>query len=226
MEGPHDVGGKHGLGLVNPEPNEPVFHYPFEGRVYGLAFCTIASGVHTVDAKRHAIETMSHPHYLDSSYYEHWLYAIEKIMHDKGLITKDEVDARVAEQAPATMEAHPKRPENPSELAQGLLNVLQAGTPHEVETTDAPLFKDGDRVRVKNVRTKRHLRVPGYTKNQVGTVQVNYGSFGDPEARAHEEEPRGVYLYRVVFEPTELFESGRAGDTVAADLFETYLEPA
>lgn len=226
MEGPHDVGGKHGLGPIVIEPDEPVFHYPWEGRVYGLAFCTIASGVHSVDAKRHAIETMGHAEYLDSSYYEHWLYAIEKIMHDTGLISHDEVDRRVAEQGWAEIVRHPRTPEDPSPLASTLLGILHSGTPHTVATEDSPLFTEGDYVRVRNNRTRRHLRLPGYVKNQIGVVQASYGSFGHPENRAHGDPERASYLYRVAFSPQELFESGRTDDVVCADLFEDYLEPA
>ena len=37
MNGVHDMGGMHGMGPIEPEPNEPVFHEPWEGRVYALA---------------------------------------------------------------------------------------------------------------------------------------------------------------------------------------------
>jgi nitrile hydratase len=36
MNGPHDLGGMMGFGPINPEPDEPVFHEPWEGRVFGL----------------------------------------------------------------------------------------------------------------------------------------------------------------------------------------------
>ena len=32
----HDMGGMHGFGPVEPEPNEPVFHEPWEGRVLAM----------------------------------------------------------------------------------------------------------------------------------------------------------------------------------------------
>ena len=35
MNGIHDMGGMDGMGPVAPEENEPVFHEPWEGRVYG-----------------------------------------------------------------------------------------------------------------------------------------------------------------------------------------------
>ena len=35
MNGVHDLGGMHGLGAINPEPNEPVFHHDWERAVFG-----------------------------------------------------------------------------------------------------------------------------------------------------------------------------------------------
>ncbi len=37
MNGVHDMGGMHGLGSLVPEPNEPVWHAPWEARVYAMA---------------------------------------------------------------------------------------------------------------------------------------------------------------------------------------------
>ena len=36
MDGVHDMGGMHGFGPVQHEENEPVFHEPWEGRVYAM----------------------------------------------------------------------------------------------------------------------------------------------------------------------------------------------
>ncbi len=36
MNGVHDMGGQHGMGPVQYEKNEPVFHAEWEGRVYAL----------------------------------------------------------------------------------------------------------------------------------------------------------------------------------------------
>ena len=41
MNGIHDMGGMHGFGPVPREKDEPVFHAPWEGRVYAMA---IAAG--------------------------------------------------------------------------------------------------------------------------------------------------------------------------------------
>ena len=36
MNGVHDMGGQHGMGPVQYEKDEPVFHATWEGRVYAL----------------------------------------------------------------------------------------------------------------------------------------------------------------------------------------------
>ena len=36
MNGIHDMGGMDGFGTVEPEPNEPPFHAPWEGRVLAM----------------------------------------------------------------------------------------------------------------------------------------------------------------------------------------------
>jgi nitrile hydratase len=34
--------------------------------------------------------------YLGTSYYEHWLWGLERLLVEKGLLTRAEIDARVA----------------------------------------------------------------------------------------------------------------------------------
>ena len=99
MNGVHDLGGMHGMGPVNPEANEPVFHDEWERRVFGMFVATFAGGNFNVDMFRHAIERMGPAHYLESSYYEHWLAAIETLMPENGSITREELTARQAELA-------------------------------------------------------------------------------------------------------------------------------
>ena len=58
MNGAHDLGGMHGLGPIDPEPEsqEPVFHADWERRVFGLALggSTGALGRWNIDKARHA----------------------------------------------------------------------------------------------------------------------------------------------------------------------------
>lgn len=96
MNGAHDLGGMHGAGPIAAPPTEPVFHDEWERRVFGLFIATFAGGNFNVDEFRHAIERMGPAHYLDSAYYEHWLHSMETLLMEKGALTREEYEARIA----------------------------------------------------------------------------------------------------------------------------------
>ena len=91
MNGIHDLGGMHGLGPILNEENEPYFHHEWERRVFPLFASLFVGGHFNVDEFRHAIERMDPAHYLEASYYEHWLHAFETLLLEKGVITADEL---------------------------------------------------------------------------------------------------------------------------------------
>jgi nitrile hydratase len=97
MNGIHDLGGMHGLGPVLREDNEPVFHADWERRAFGLFASTFVFAGYSVDEFRHAIEKIPPAHYLDSTYYEHWMFAFEETLIKRGFVTRDELDARMAQ---------------------------------------------------------------------------------------------------------------------------------
>jgi nitrile hydratase subunit beta len=97
MNGVHDLGGMHGMGPIDPEKDEPVFHAEWERRAFGVMMATFAGGHFNVDEFRHGIEHMDPAEYLRSSYYEHWLHTIEANLIEKGVITREELEAKWAE---------------------------------------------------------------------------------------------------------------------------------
>ena len=96
MNGIHDLGGMHGLGPINPERDEPVFHAAWEKRAFGLFATTFVFAGYTLDEFRHAIEKLPPAHYLETSYYEHWLSAFERVLVEKGVLTSRELADRRA----------------------------------------------------------------------------------------------------------------------------------
>ncbi|HEX9213630.1 MAG TPA: nitrile hydratase subunit beta, partial [Bradyrhizobium sp.] len=48
MNGVHDMGGMDGFGKVEPEPNEPVFHAEWEGRVLAMVRAMGAAGAFNI----------------------------------------------------------------------------------------------------------------------------------------------------------------------------------
>ena len=53
------------------------------------------SGVMNVDELRRGIESMPPDEYERASYYERWLYSMETVLTEKGVLTPGELDARV-----------------------------------------------------------------------------------------------------------------------------------
>ncbi len=96
MNGMHDLGGMHGIGRIVREKDEPVFHADWERRMVGLFIAAFAGGHYNVDEFRHAIERMDPAEYLTSSYYEHWLHSLETLLVEKGVVKKEELDAKRA----------------------------------------------------------------------------------------------------------------------------------
>ena len=93
MNGVHDMGGQHGMGPVQYEQDEPVFHSWWEGRVYGLNRAMRAWRKWSLDTDRHAIELMAPADYLRMSYYERWLNRLEIQVVKYGFVTKEELES-------------------------------------------------------------------------------------------------------------------------------------
>ncbi len=56
MNGAQDMGGVHGFGPVEPEPNEPVFHAEWEKRAFALTLAMAMPGQWNIDMSRFARE--------------------------------------------------------------------------------------------------------------------------------------------------------------------------
>src|SRR5215813_8876233 len=93
MNSAHDLGGMHGLGPINAEPEaqEPVFHADWERRVFGLVRAIGALGQWTGDMSRHARERQHPVEYLRHSYYENWLAGLEKLVVEADLVAPEEL---------------------------------------------------------------------------------------------------------------------------------------
>lgn len=95
MNGIHDLGGMHGMGPIAPPPQEPIFSHDWERRVFAMFVPAAAAVGFNVDEFRHAIEKMPAEHYLESSYYEHWLHSFETLLIEKGVATQAELDEKL-----------------------------------------------------------------------------------------------------------------------------------
>ena len=99
MNGIHDMGGMHGMGRIDIEADEPVFHEEWEGRMFAMNVAMGAWEKWSIDASRQTRERMDPADSLRASYYELWLWALESLLVEHGFIRRDELDARQAELA-------------------------------------------------------------------------------------------------------------------------------
>lgn len=95
MNGIHDVGGMHGLGPIRIDRNEPVFASDWERQAFSTIGLYFAGGLCPIEEFRHSVEVMDPAEYLSTSYYIHWLHAMETLAINNGLLTKTEIDAKV-----------------------------------------------------------------------------------------------------------------------------------
>ncbi len=101
MNGAHDMGGMDGFGPVEREADEPIFHDEWERRAFALTVAMGFQGLWNIDTSRYARENRDPLGYLEDSYYERWLYGLERLLEENGLVSRDEIAARMAELAKA-----------------------------------------------------------------------------------------------------------------------------
>jgi nitrile hydratase accessory protein len=79
---------------------ELVFEAPWEGRAFGLAVAMNEDGLYDwVDFRDRLVEEIAADEARagDSSYYERWMWALERLAVNRGFMTVAELDVRTAE---------------------------------------------------------------------------------------------------------------------------------
>ena len=217
-DGAHDMGGARGYAKVRPEPDEPVFHAEWERRAFAFTIAMAMPGGWNIDMSRSARESLPRGEYLSKSYYEIWLAGLEKLMAERGLVGRDEVEAARLLHAPKAI----KRRLAPGDIAQ----VLYRGAPTARVTTAAARFAVGDRVRARAIDTQTHTRLPRYVRGHAGVVERVHGCHVFPDSNALGLGEQAQWLYVVRFDGKELWGADAdASVKVSVDAWEAYLEP-
>ena len=204
MNGVHDLGGLQCFGKIDNKGEDVKFVEDWERRLFASTLCSFGA-LGPIDAFRHAIEKMDPVHYLSSSYYEHWLEAVEARIQELNF-TKADIGVPLT---PTDIE---------SIIATGALysrEVVPGIDPIEV----------GREVRALPYSPEGHTRLPNYIKGKKGTITELRGTFVFPDTLAHGLGECEQPLYSVRFSSKELW-TGRdpANDAVHIDLWHSYLE--
>ncbi len=217
MNGAHDMGGDHGHGPVVAEVDEPLFHAEWEGRVLALNLAAAANGRWNIDQSRFARENTPPNDYLSRSYYETWLYGLEKLVVETGMVTATEL---AAAKAGDSFEQVTNTPLTPDDVEP----TLRRGNSTRVDLAIDAHFTVGQHVRARTSAPITHTREPRYVRGHVGIVERDHGVFifADTSATSGEQNPQ--HLYSVRFDAAELWGDNSSADLVYVDLWDDHLE--
>ena len=219
MNGVHDMGGQQGMGPVQYEKDEPVFHAGWEGRVYALNRAMRAWRKWSLDTDRHALEQIPPADYLRMTYYERWLFRLEAQLVAFGFVTKEEL--QTGKPAAGSARATPAFTLATSD------RWLNRGIPSSRDPKVRPSFKSGQRVRARNINPPGHTRLPRYARGKEGVVVRDHGVYLFPDTNAHLLGEKRQHVYSVRFTARELWgESASPRDSVHLDLWDDHLERA
>jgi nitrile hydratase subunit beta len=213
----HDMGGMHGFGRVDEEPDEPVFHEKWESRVYAMNRALGPLRLWSIDEGRAAQETLPPAVYLSASYYQRWFLGLERRVLEHGIAGADELAAGRSLRSGD----RPNRiftPDDASNLTRGN---------YERNPSARPRFGPGDKVMTRNINPGTHTRLPRYARDKAGEIEAVRGChvFPDSIAIGAGEDPQ--WLYTVVFSgPTLWGDDCDPSMKVSIEAFEPYLMPA
>lgn len=211
------MGGMHGFGPVVTPGCEQAYHEPWEGRIFAIS--TVV-GVDRLGkgSGRPIREEMAPDEYLRASYYERWIYSVERRLERAGTIEPGEIE-RWMERLEAG-EAAPRSAEPAGQAARTLEAIAET---ESLRPASGARYAVGDRVRVRRMRPAGHTRCPRYVRGATGVVEAIRGNDPLPDIGPYKGPVQPVYA--VAFESEALFGPSEEGRwTVLLDLFEDYLE--
>lgn len=241
----HYLGGLEGLDPIDYEKR--VFIEPWETRIFGIHVAMMGLSKHLSEAipkyplaqvptkfksiwtwadLRKGAEAMNPFDYFKYRYYEKWLGGISEFFIQEGYLSKAELESRTATYLEKTDVPLPEIRE--PAIDEQVIEYLRVGDPALREIDDAPKFSTTQKVKVKNVPTTNHTRLPGYLRDQIGVVEKVYsGAYAYLCSTGSDGLGDPMYVYSVRFDPRDIWgEMSESNSWVYADLFEVYIEEA
>ncbi len=238
----HNIGGIENLDPVNFETR--VFVEPWEERIFGIHTAMMALSNHldnsipdykidevptefksfwTWGHLRMGAEGMHPFEYFRLRYYEKWLGGISGFFVGEGYMTQAELDERTAAYLSGSEVQVDKEA---SAIDEQIVKYLEKGDSPQRPLDSEPKFGVGDRVRIKNVASGEHTRLPGHIRGKVAEiVKVYDGAFtyffpttdglGEP-----------MPVYSVAIKATDIWEETVTDSNMVYynDIFEVYIE--
>lgn len=90
----HDMGGRQDAGPIDRSEHQLA---DWEVLADGMNTALGVKGLRTTDEHRRAREDMPPELYPKLSYYERWIYSLEEVLIERGLVSRDEIDRKQAE---------------------------------------------------------------------------------------------------------------------------------
>jgi nitrile hydratase subunit beta len=218
MNGIHDMGGMQGMGPIEYEKNEPVFHAGWEARVYAMTRAVAATDKLKGPSVRPPIESLTALEYLRMRYYEKWLTSLIERMVAGGLVTRAEIEnGRPAQGSAKSV---------PALSAADVPAFMRTIPPLRIDPV-APRFQIGQHVRARNINPVTHTRLPRYVRGKAGTIERDRGVAALPDTRVYGLGDKPQHVYSVRFSARELWGIEAASqDGVYIELWDDYLESA
>jgi nitrile hydratase beta subunit len=223
----NDIGGTVGLGPVPMETDEPGWRGAWERQAFGTTVAAVIKGMLVPPTQRAAFEALHPVTYLSMTFYERWLYALEQCAVTTGVLTQEEIEARVADTL-ANPDAPMPQDRNP-EILEGIQGFLDKGMLHGPEQlAQPPRFAPGDIVRTKRIELQApgrpHTRMPGYAQERLGVIEMVHRPMVLEDILVASGEIRYEYVYAVRLRTREVWPDAGERDTNFIDLWESYLE--
>ena len=242
----HYLGGLENLDPVNFETQ--VFVEPWEERIFGIHTAMMALSNHLVESipdyeieqvptefksfwtwghLRMGAEGMHPFDYFRLRYYEKWLGGISGFFVEEGYITQAELDQRTAEILADEAKAQAPLPSGgDAAIDEQVVKYLTEGDSPMRPLPAVPMFSVGDRVRVKNLVSADHTRLPGHIRGRVAEIVKVYDEAYTYFFKTTDGIGTPMPIYSIAIKATDIWETSLADDNSVYynDIFEVYLE--
>jgi nitrile hydratase beta subunit len=219
MNGIHDMGGMQGMGPIELEKNEPVFHARWESRIFALRRAMRPWPKFNGKSNRYHIELIPPEEQLRLSYHAKFVVSFSELLVEGGFVTTEEIlKGKPARRSPKAV---------PPLKAEQVPDFVAKGAPSRRNVFVAPMFTVGQAVRGRNINPIGHTRLPRYARGKAGTVDLDHGVFVFPDTNVAGLGEKPQHVYSVRFAARELWgEQASPRDSVYIDMWDDYLEPA